>query len=248
MTTETPFPRKPFPFRPFIWLIALVFAASAGIFLAWDLVVAPRRAMERLLAEKDARISDLQKEKERLETFLRLLKHTERRARLEVLAQERDADGRTVNTIRFTEISPDGAPVGVSRDMKLVGDEIYVDTLVIKFEEHFIEQDDPLKGKALLIVRRLFTNSVPPDNGVRLDKEGVPPDIYAAREAATEFEKDLWRRFWEIANNEKLAQERGVKAIHGQAVYGKLEPNKVYHLVMRSTGETILPPPTDLRP
>jgi len=42
--------------------------------------------------------------------------------------------------------------------------------------------------------------------------------------------------------------ELEVKAIHGQAVYGEVEPGKVYALAMRSTGETLLPPPTDLRP
>ena len=248
MANESTSRRDPFPWRGFLVLIILVFAASAGTFLAWDLVLAPRREMQRQLAEKDARISELRQEKEKLETFLRLLKHTERRARLEVLDRHTDTSGRAVNTLRFSEISPDGTPLGVSRDFELAGEEVYVDTLVIKFEEHFVEQGDPLKGKALLVLRRLFSNSVSPDDGVRLDKEGVPPEIYAARGAPTEFERDLWARFWEIANNEKLAQERGVKAIHGQAVYGRLEPGRVYQLVMRSTGETILPPPTDLQP
>ena len=240
--------RPRFPFRLFLWAIALVLAASAGLFLAWDLVIAPRKEMARRLAEKDAQIVRIEKENERLETYLRLLKYTERRARLEVLSQYKDADGQNVNTIRFTEISPDGTPLGMSRDLNLAGDEVYVDTLTIKFEEHFIEQGDPLKGKALLLLRRLFTNRLKPDDGVQLDKEGQPPELYAAQKAPTEFEKTLWRRFWEIANDEKLAQQYGVKAVHGQAVYGKLEPRKVYNLVMRSTGETILPPPTDLQP
>ena len=238
----------PFPWRGFFVLIVLVFASSAGAFLAWDLVIAPRREMRRQLAERDARISELRQENVKLETFLRLLKHAERRARLEVLAQEADAAGRMIKSIRFTEISSDGSPLGVARDLQLAGKEIYLDTLVIQFEERFVEQGGPLKGKALLILRRLFSDSVPPDDGVRLDEEGVAPDVYAAREAPTAFERGLWQRFWEIANNEKLAQERGVKAIHGQAVYGRLEPGKVYELVMRSTGETILPPPTDLQP
>ena len=238
----------PFPWRGFFVLIVLVFASSAGAFLAWDLVIAPRREMRRQLAERDARISELRQENVKLETFLRLLKHAERRARLEVLAQEADAAGRMINSIRFTEISSDGSPLGVARDLQLAGKEIYLDTLVIQFEERFVEQGGPLKGKALLILRRLFSDSVPPDDGVRLDEEGVAPDVYAAREAPTAFERGLWQRFWEIASNEKLAQELGVKAIHGQAVYGKVEPGKVYELVMRSTGETLLPPPTDLRP
>ena len=46
-----------------------------------------------------------------------------------------------------------------------------------------------------------------------------------------------------MANSEQMAKQSGVKAMHGQSVYGKLVPNMVYTLVMRSTGEMILPAP-----
>jgi len=133
--------------------------------------------------------------------------------------------------------------VGSQRVLEIKGDEVYVDTLVIKFEDHFVEAGDPLKGKSLLLFRRIFTNRVKPDEGYVLDKRGVPPEIYAVRAASSPFERDLWARFWEVANSEQLAKQAGVKAIHGQAVYGRLLPNMVYTLLMRSTGETMLPPP-----
>jgi hypothetical protein len=226
--------------------VALVFAGSSGLFLMWDLVVRPRRQIEELLKEKEQRIAGLVQEKARLETYLRLLKHSERRAQVEVLQQEKDAAGRTVNTLRFRELDPDGTPVGPARDFQLVGDEVYIDTLVIKFEDHFIEQGDPLKGKALLLLRRVFSNQVAPDQGYRLDKEYEAPEVFASRKAPTEFERDLWKRFWEVANSAELQKKMGVEAAHGQAVYGRLQPNKVYLLIMRSTGETSFPPPTEL--
>jgi hypothetical protein len=163
-----------------------------------------------------------------------------------VLHQDQDAEGRVVNTLRFREIEPDGTPIGSTRDLQLVGDEIYVDTLVIKFEEHFVEQGDPLKGKALLLFRRIFSNKVAPDDGYRLDKEYQTPEVFAVRKAPTEFEAELWKRFWDVANSEALQKKHGVKAAHGQAAYSRLLPNKVYHLVLRSTGETSIPAPTDL--
>jgi hypothetical protein len=246
MTSDGNAPR-PFPLRLFVWSLMLVFAGSGGIYVGYDLVVKPRREMERALAAKDQQIGRLQKDNERLDTYLRLLRHTERRARLEVLNQSKDAEGHTVNTLRFTEVTADGAPVGPSRDLQLTGEEVYLDTLVIKFEDHFVEQADPLKGQALVLLRRLFTNRVKPDDGYRLDKDGLPPEVYAAKQAETEFERELWAKFWQLANDEALAKNSGVKAVHGQAVYGRLEPGKVYHLVVRSTGESILPPPTELK-
>ena len=42
-------------------------------------------------------------------------------------------------------------------------------------------------------------------------------NFYAERRVPSGFEKELWKRFWELANDEKLAKERGVRAIHGDA-------------------------------
>jgi hypothetical protein len=230
--------RRSFPMRPLIWTIVMVGAAAAGIYLADQLVLAPKRQMEIRLAELD-------KENNRLKTYLKLLEYTERRAQLEVISQKKDPDGETVNQLRFTELDPQGGVVGAQRTMELRGEEVYIDTLVIKFEDHFVEQGDPLKGKALLLFRRLFTNRIKPDDGCVLDRSGAPPEIYASRSTPSTFERDLWSRFWEVANNEQLAKQAGVKAMHGQAVYGKLVPNMVYTLLMRSTGEVILPAPKE---
>jgi len=250
---ETPVvPRRPFPVRSFIWSIALVSAGSGGLYLAWDLVIQPRKQMEGLLREKDEKIAaqvtkigELEKEKAKLQTYLKLLKYTERRARIEVLHQEKDGEGRLINTLRFREIQPDGTPIGQTRDLQLAGEEIYIDTLVIKFEDHFIEHGDPLKGKALLLFRRIFSNKVAPDEGYKLDKEYEAPEVFAVRTAPTEFERELWKKFWDVANDEALQKKHGVRAAHGQAAYSRLQPNKAYHLILRSTGETIIPPPTD---
>lgn len=237
---DEPQPSKPFPIRLFVWSLLLVFVGSSGLYLSWDLIVRPRREMEQRMAEQLKKIGELEKEKAQLETYLKLLKHSERRAQIEVLQQEKDATGRTVNSLRFRELDPDGTPVGPSRDFQLVGDEVYIDTLVIKFEDHFVEKGDPLKGKALLLLRRVFSNLVAPNDGYRLDKEYEAPEVFAGRAAPTEFERDLWRRFWEVANSAELQKKQGVKAAHGDALYGRLQPNKVYLLILRSTGETTL--------
>jgi hypothetical protein len=45
-----------------------------------------------------------------------------------------------------------------------------------------------------------------------------------------------------------LAKERGVRAIHGDAPYMRLEPDRVYEICLRSTGEVIITPGTRLAP
>ena len=225
-------PRRPFPFRFVFWSTLVVGVGAGSVYLADRLVLAPRREMA-------AKVAKLESETLRLKTYLKLLEYTERRAQLEVIDQTRDATGETINKLRFTELDPQGGVVGAQRVFEIKGDEVYVDTLVIKFEDHFVEAGDPLKGKALLLFRRIFTNRVKPDDGYVLDRNGAPPEIYAGKTAPSPFEQDLWTRFWTVANSEELAKQSGVKAMHGQSVYGRLVPNMVYTLLMRSTGELI---------
>lgn len=234
-------PRRPFPWRGALWSVLVVGAGAAGVYLADQLVLAPKRQME-------AKVAKLEAETIRLRTYVKLLEHTERRAQVEVISQAKDAEGETINKLRFTELDPQGGVVGAQRTVEIKGDEVYIDTLVIKFEDHFVEEADPLKGKALLLFRRIFTNRVKPDDGYVLDRAGVAPEIYAAKSAPSPFERELWSRFWEVANHEQLAKQAGVKAMHGQAVYGRLVPNAVYTLLMRSTGEVIVSTPKENPP
>jgi hypothetical protein len=221
------------------WSVVLVAVAAVSVYLAYEMVIVPRRALQD-------QIRALEQDKQRLEAYLKILKHIDRRARIEVVQQTRDQQGNLQTKIRFTETDADGKPVSVSRELTLPGEEIYFDTLVIKFEDHFVEQGDPLKGQALMLFRRIFSNTMRAEDGFIIDKEGQPPEIYAGRQAPTAFEQDLWRRFWELANDEKLAKEHGVRAIHGDAPYMRLEPDRVYEISLRSTGEVIISPGTRL--
>jgi hypothetical protein len=220
-------------------LVVLVSVAAVSVFLAYELVVVPRRALQDQIVK-------LEQEKQRLETYLAILEHTERRARIEVLRQVGDLQGKLQTTIRFTETDATGKPITASRDVTLPGQEVYFDTLVIKFDDHFVEQDDPLKGHALMLFRRIFSSTMPPEDGFRVDNEGEAPEIYAERQAPEGFEKDLWRHFWELANDEQLAKQHGVRAIHGDAPYMRLESGRIYEILLRSTGEVIITPGTRL--
>ena len=239
---------RPFPIRLFVWSVVLVAVAAAGIYLAYELVVKPQRALQAQISEQKETILKLEQEKQRLEAYLMILKRIDRRARIEVLRQTKDQQGNLQTTIRFTEIDDSGKPMNVSREMTLPGQEVYFDTLVIKFDDHFIEQGDPFKGRALMLFRRVFSSTMRAEDGFVIDAEGQTPEAYAEHQAPSTFEKELWRRFWELANDEKLAKERGVRAIHGDAPYMQMEPDRVYEVCLRSTGEVIITPGTRLAP
>src|SRR3989442_32293 len=101
---------------------------------------------------------------------------------------------------------------------------------------------DALKGKALLLFRRVFTDRRRPAEGDVLDREGQIPQSYAAERAPTAFERELWARFWELANDPDEARRRGVRALHGEAVSTRLRKDRTYTITLRSTGELTIQP------
>src|SRR5438309_1688316 len=101
---------------------------------------------------------------------------------------------------------------------------------------------EALKGKALLLFRRSFTDRRRPADGDVLDREGQMPQSYAAERAPTVFERELWARFWELANDPEEARRHGVRALHGEAVSTRLRKERVYTITLRSTGELTIQP------
>ena len=224
--------------RPaFLWALMVVAAAAGGVYLTDQLFIAPGRVLQQQLAERDAQIRVLTERNQALEAAVRLLRHTERRARLAVVP-----GGHPRTRVRFTELDGQGDPVGEPRELVLEGDEVYVDALVIKFDDTSVMGGDALKGKALLLFRRIFTDRRRPAEGDVLDREGQMPQTYAAERAPTAFERELWARFWELANDPEEARKRGVRALHGEAVSTRLRKDRIYTITLRSTGELTIQP------
>jgi hypothetical protein len=225
-----------------LWAVLLVGAGSGGVYIADRLVLAPGREMERRLAERDEQIRVLRERTQALEAAVRLLRHTERRARIAVLEQSRGADGHLVSRIRFSELDPGGETIGEPREFVVTGDEVYVDALVIKFEDEFVTAGDALKGRSLLLFRRIFGDRARPVEAHVLDREGQMPQAYAAEKAPSAFERELWAQFWTLANDPAEAKRRGVRALHGEAVSTRLRPGALYAVTFRSTGELTIQP------
>jgi hypothetical protein len=162
-----------------------------------------------------------------LETAVRLLRHTERRARTRRAGPGTGPEGHVRTRVRFFELDAQGNPVGEPRELVLDGDEVYVEALVIKFEDTFVTAGDALKGKASLLFRRIFTDRRRPTEGDVLDREGQMPQSYAAERAPAPFERELWARFWELANDPEAARQRGVRALHGEAVSTRLRKDRI---------------------
>ncbi len=148
----------------------------------------------------------------------------------------------TETDVSFQELDGEGQPLGEPKAFTLRGRVAYVDALVIKFTDSYVESGDSLRGTSLCLFRRLFGEFQKPIDGFPLDTVGARPLPYAGDDADPGFESRLWQRFWDYANDEAAATAAGVRAIHGEAPYIELRPGKAYLVELRASGGLSLRP------
>jgi hypothetical protein len=247
---------------------ALVVGAGVGGWKAYSLYNEPQKKLsekqkqleqmagqlataQTSLAERDKQVAMLDAEvkiKEaaiaKLETSMGLLKLRHRIAHLRVLDQEKDADSdRVTTTVEFYEVNDEGAPIGARRQkFEIEGDRVYVECLVAKFDDKYVEENDLDRHTAVCLFQRIFGEHQEPKDGFAIDQVGSSPTSYARGGDMSEFEKRIWDDFWTIANDPKKAAELGIRAAHADAPSIKVRPGVTYELELRTTGEFTLRP------
>ena len=157
----------------------------------------------------------------------------------QVVVKERttDASGMTMTTLEFLEWDREGKRLEAVK-ATVPGKEVYFDSLVIKFDREYVEQGDALRGKTIILFRRIFGSAQKPEEGVLIDagaKDGIP-DIYRVDKNPSAFEAKLWKRFWDYAEHEDEAKKLGVRVVQGEAVAKRLTANTVYELTCEAAG------------
>lgn len=197
----------------------------------------------QLLQEQEVEIASLNKDVERLETSLALVKVDHRLAKLTVTDQGIDqSSGQPFSLVEFVELNDEGDPLDTPREFRVRGDLVYIDNWIVKFEDKYVETADIERGTSLILFHRIFGDKQQPADGFPLDEQGTRPKAYASGGKMTDLEKKIWGDFWNIANDEKMAQELGIRAAHGGAVSMKVQKGKTYRVIMRSTGDLSIVP------
>src|SRR5262245_20403124 len=100
-------------------VLVLVAGAVAGLW-AWE-----HHKQAAVIRELNARLDRLRAE--------------ELVADVAVLGQDRAADGTMVTKLSFVEYKPDSNEQILSKTFEVRGEEFYVDALVVRFEDKFVE-------------------------------------------------------------------------------------------------------------
>jgi hypothetical protein len=189
------------------------------------------------VAERDVRIDQLLADLDRVQTAVKLLKLRRRLARMEVLDQTTADDGTVSTKILFTEIGDNGQRVGEPAELTIDGDRVYVEYLVVKFDDKYVEQADLERGTAICLLERIFGENQEPGQGFVIDQVGSRPNSYERGSITSDFEQQIWNDFWTIANDRQKAADLGIRATHAQAPSMRVEKGATYELDLRSTGE-----------
>lgn len=194
------------------------------------------------ITELNTEVAEQLVEIEHLDTAMRLLKVDSRLARLSCLKKSVDADGNEYADIEFVEVNNEGTPIEEPRRFRIMGDVVYIDYWVVKFEDRYIEEADLARSTSLALFRRIFGERQQAIDGYVLDEPGSRPTAYARGTKMSEFEKEIWDDFWVFANDRAKAESKGIRVANGEAVYTKVEEGKSYRLVLRaSDGLSIIP-------
>ena len=167
-----------------------------------------------------------------------LLKVNHRAARLEVIEQGPDpADPqKTLTRVRFIELDAGGNPIGPSQEFTVEGTRVYLESLVIKFDDTFVEGGDALRGTSVCIFSKMFGENTPAAKGQPIDTVGQRPHPYAQGDTIDPWFDELWGSFWDYANDPEAAAKKGVRAMHGEAPWVEARPGGRYSVDLRSSG------------
>jgi hypothetical protein len=194
----------------------------------------------------------LREQRQMVENLRGIVERLTKQTRIAEVAVVSQTDNPQRTTFKFVEVDAKLNPLHAPLEFTIDGDVAYFDTLAIKFQQSFVPLDeDRLKIKevadlmpraSLILFRRVFGEKQKPEDGFPLDSPNETPAAYQSAAPPSEFEQKLWREFWQLANDPKLAESRGVYAAHGQAVYTQLQRGKTYLLERTLSGDLTIRP------
>jgi hypothetical protein len=224
-----------------IALLVSVLGGVAGALL-WRTYADAERRLRDELAAVEARMAA---EIAQREAMVERLGRERRRGIVEILSQQPiapagAAGGRVATELRFVELDDEGREIG-RREYTVPGEVVYIEGWTARFPHDEVAAGDPLRGSTLVLLRRIYSDLMPPAEGLPIDTPGGVPDGYALGERSR-LERSLWRNFWRLASDARLAAEEGLRVAQGEAVFKRVRPGERYELIVEAAGGMALVP------
>jgi hypothetical protein len=189
--------------------------------------------LRELNAEMETRLAERQAMVDRLGRTTRL-------AHIEVSDQRTRDDGGLETDILFIELDAEGSELD-RQTFTIPGPVLFVDVWTVKFDHESVAVGHPLRGRSLVLLRRVYSDQIRPADGFPIDTPGAVPPAYAAGEIGR-FEQKVWEHFWDIAGDAGLAESMHVRVAQGEAVYKSVRPGQRFELIVDNAGGISLTP------
>jgi hypothetical protein len=142
---------------------------------------------------------------------------------------------QTSTTIKFLEYDTKLRPLE-PKYFTFSGNIIQFQSMVIRFDDFYVKKGHPLKGKSAYLFMKAFRLT---DNGAEtfeITKINEIPFGYEAAEVKNNFERKLWKKFWEYALNPEKASKAGIKNVQLEAPGTKFVPGMIYTIKIEHDG------------
>lgn len=221
-----------------ILVLTTILAGVVATVVYRDWLMEERR-LRAAVSEAEAR---MQLQIEAKQQMIDRLGRSRRVAHIEILDQEFQGEKQQPEstTLRFIELGDDGGELA-RQDVTIPGDIMFIDAWTARFPTEDIANNHPMRGKTLILLRRIYSDRMEPRHGTPIDTPGSIPSGYAATEPAR-YERAIWSRFWDIATDAETAAGMGVRVAQGEAVYKPVRKGEQYQLVVESQGGMTLAP------
>lgn len=219
--------------------ILTVVLAAVVVLIFWRVGFDQR---QKAIDELTAMNAKLEAQIRQREQMIERLSRSRRIAHVEILDQRMgESEGDVIETdLRLIELDENGRELG-RQQFTVPGRVIFIDGWTVKFGQEDVAAGHPLYGRSIVLLRRIYSDRVPPREGTPIDLPGAVPTGYAGSDISR-FEQRLWEHFWDIATDAALARQMGVRIAQGEAVYKPVKPGQQYELILDAVGGLSLRP------
>ena len=142
---------------------------------------------------------------------------------------------KTYTTIKFLENDSQGKPLD-PKYFTFAGNVIQFQSLVVRFDDVYVQRGDPLRGKSAYLFRKVFMLDGPRTVEYDLTEAYAIPAGYKLKGVTDSFEEKLWYQFWKYALDPARAKEMGIKNAQIEAPGTMFVPGILYTIKIEHDG------------
>lgn len=184
-----------------------------------------------------ASIHELLTENRRLSRAIHNLTAEEQIGYATLEGQQINAAGTLVSQVRLVQTAIGDSQQILSEQLfEIAGDVIHFDALIVKFSDAYVHDG---RERALYLWRRIYGEAEAPTEGQLITSGIRAPNRYEAITQSLNLNErqQFWQSIWNLANDPNALKDYGVRAVYGNPIYFKMQPDRVYLFKINSSGQ-----------